>query len=242
MINIRATRIDQSFSLENGAMQNFLIVTLPDGSELRAPITDEQVEQLVKEVSGTNGAGVAHDMVGLGEEVVTPWNGKTPTYPDPPVQTIGAESPEQDEVNAQALFNQLQEEAEPEPTGELINWGALPNEMLTVTMKAAFRLLGAAPQMSYADVQQLSSNIADTFGEEDWAKVRASLAPAQAAPPKPPIGQVQWADGSPMVAGSKPARTVPKDAAGYPVVDNEVDPGEIVVTGSDSDEDGVSQL
>ena len=47
MINLRATRIDQTFSLKDGGVQNFLVVELPDGTELKAPINEEQTEQII---------------------------------------------------------------------------------------------------------------------------------------------------------------------------------------------------
>jgi hypothetical protein len=45
-----------------------------------------------------------------------------------------------------------------------------------------------------------------------------------------------------MMPGSVSGRTVPKDDMGYPIVEGEVDPGEVVGRGSETDEDGVGQL
>lgn len=243
MINLRGTRIDQSFSLESGESQNFLVVELPDGTELRAPIDDAQTEQIIRatvngENHGSNG-GVAQSS--FGGEINTA--GLQPA--DPAVQTIGGQSDEQDAANAQSLFDNISDGEPEEPSeGELINWGALPNSMLTVTMKTAFKLLNASAQMTYDDITQFSNNIAETFGPEDWAKVQEQISPkprAQKQQARPAIGQVAWADGTPMVAGGVPSRTVPMNDAGYPIVAGDVDPGE-VVAGGDTDEDGVGQL
>jgi hypothetical protein len=236
MINLRATRIDQSFSLEDGGSQNFLVVTLPDGTELKAPIDDDQTDRIIRaSMNGSNGASA---------EEAEP---DTFQYSEDggPVQTVGLASPEQDHANAQALFNEIAGETETEPEGELINWGALPNEMLTVTMKAAFRMLNTPSQLTFEDIQQLANSVAETFGPEEWAKVQEVTSGRAAAPQqpqqRPTVGQVQWADGNPMVSGSVPSRTVPTNDAGYPIVAGEIDPGE-VVAGGDTDEDGVGQL
>jgi hypothetical protein len=45
-----------------------------------------------------------------------------------------------------------------------------------------------------------------------------------------------------MMPGSVTGRTVPSDDFGYPIVEGEVDPGEVVGRGSEADEDGVGQV
>ena len=71
------------------------------------------------------------------------------------------------------------------------------------------------------------------------------LQPPQSRPqPQPPLQQVMWSDGSPMMPGQgKRARTVPANAAGFPIAqDGGVDPGEVVAGGEEGDEDGVAQF
>jgi len=64
--------------------------------------------------------------------------------------------------------------------------------------------------------------------------------PIHPKPVAPALGKVQWVEGS-IHVGVRPARTVSKDDRGYPVGVG-VDPGEVVGTGADTDEDGVGQL
>ena len=251
MINLRATRIDQTFSLEDGETQNFLVVQLPNGAEVKAPINDDQTDQIIK--ASMNGSEVGNEMSGALTDpdyisVVKTGPGvpivglQSPTSSQQDMQQVGVQSDEQDSANAQAMYDQLSGREE-SSEGELINWGALPNETLTVTMKAAFKMLGAQPQLTFEDIQQLANNVAENFGPEEWGKVQEQIAikpPAQQQA-RPPIAQVAWADGAPMVSGSVPSRTMPANEKGYPIVDGEVDPGE-VVSGGDTDEDGVGQL
>lgn len=236
MISIRAIRIDQHFNLSDGSVQNYLIVELPDGTELKAPLSEEQTEQVIR--ATVNGEEYNQPPAMRDRRHLEPQE----TEPSP-VQMVGEQSDEQDEVNAQALFDNLTQE--PATEDRLINWGQLSNETLTVMMKAAFKMLGAPPQMTFADVQKLANNIAEQFGPEDWSQVQQRLTTSKPKPaPRavPPINQVQWADGSPMVAGTKPARTIPKDDMGNPIIDGEIDPGEVVAGTGDIDEDGVSSL
>lgn len=234
MINLRAIRIDQSYSLEDGESQNFLVMEMPDGTELRTLINEDQTTQII--TASVNGNAPWSEKTVQGKGAIS-------TRGLQQVQTVGGQSDHQDASNAQALFEDLTSDDEGPSEGELINWGSLPNDVLTVTMKAAFKMLGAATQLKYEDIQQLANNVAESFGPEEWAKVQAQItsAPQAKSHARPPIGQVQWADGSPMVAGTVPSRTVPKDDAGYPIITGEIDPGE-VVAGGDTDEDGVGQL
>lgn len=67
--------------------------------------------------------------------------------------------------------------------------------------------------------------------------------PTAGLQPAPPVGQVQWADGSPMIPGTVRGRTVPANEKGYPILnDGTVDPGEVVGGGDDVDDDGVGQF
>ena len=240
MINLRATRIDQSFNLDDGGSQNFLVVQLPDGTELKAPIDDEQTDRIIR--ASMNGNGASQPAAVQTQDVWSPPREREEVAAEREAQwATGMQSSEQDHALAQTLFNEIAGETESE--GDLINWGVLPNDMLTVMMKAAFRMLGTPAQLTFEDTQQLATNVAETFSAEDWAKVRESVSSRPPAQPqqRPPIGQVQWADGNPMVSGSVPSRTVPTNDAGYPIVAGEIDPGE-VVAGGDTDEDGVGQL
>lgn len=242
MINLRASRIDQSFSLEDGGVQNFLIITLPDGTELKAPIDEDQTDKIINESVNGSSNGANGSAVQTHDAWPTPMERRE--VDESPVQTVGLQSPEQEQSDAQALFDSISGEEEAASEGDLINWNMLPETVLTVTMKTAFKLLSAESQMTFEDIQQLSNQVAENFGPNEWAQVQAQLAPKPRAQPqaRPAIGSVAWADGSPMVAGTVPSRTVPMNDAGYPITGNDVDPGEVVASGGDTDEDGVGQL
>ena len=52
-LQLQATRIDQSFSLEDGSSSDFLVLLLPDGTELRAPIEPELIPRIVHMMNGS---------------------------------------------------------------------------------------------------------------------------------------------------------------------------------------------
>jgi len=141
------------------------------------------------------------------------------------------------------------------PEAETVDWGKLSDEILSPAMKAAFLHLKIPSRLTPAQVRSIEEEVMGKFGDDEWEEVlgplAASMAPkaqvaAPAAPsppqPAPPLGQVQWADGAPMLANTRPSRTVPKTSMGYPIPQNgTIDPGEMV-GGEDPDEDGVGQL
>ena len=213
MITLEVINIDSSFSLEDGSIQDYIVFRLPDGSISRALTDVETTKKLI---------GIATN--GKGEE------------PLPSEAPIGIPMPVDVDIS-------VKEEGK-------IAWRLLSNDTLSSMMKAALNLLNVSDELTQTELQQLVEHIAENFSEEDWARVQESvLQEAQPAPlnspqrpaAAPPVNKVQWADGSPIVAGGAPARTVPADDMGYPVVPGEVDTGEIV-GGDDVDEDGTSQF
>lgn len=237
MINIIAKRIDQSFNLETMEHENYLVFELPNGTELTSLIDIETAEYVIK--LSANGS--------------MPSRVSVPTPPE--------------HVNVAIKDMPVKEPVSEEDTGvvqegqeAIYRWSELPDESLSRLMKTAFQLVGAPPEMTAADIQGLINSISEDFGEEEWESVKQAEAmqtdepamketPVMSRPnpqpkekPKPAVSQPTWHDGSPIMSGSRPPRTVPADEMGYPVVDNnDVDPGEIVA-GGDVDEDGVGQL
>jgi hypothetical protein len=175
---------------------------------------------------------------------------------------------EESEVQAPAATESVVPE-EPVPQEEPAYWGQLPDKVLPERFKAAMRSLDLPSLMLPSDIQRVVENIMAEFTEQDWLEVaeiekakqqnavpppQPSLAsgtaglatPPEVVPPPqpPPIGQVVWNDGSPVLpAQSRRARTVQKDEMGYPIVSNsDIDPGEVIGSGDDIDEDGIGQM
>jgi hypothetical protein len=126
--------------------------------------------------------------------------------------------------------------------------------------------------LSTTAIRNLLDQIAERFGDAEWAEVMAKYPdgpyddpmPVQQAQPvpqppqvvrgaglrppmpqaQPPLKQVQWSDGSPMMPGTanRGRVHVPVNEAGFPISANSIDPGEIVAGGEEGDEDGVAQF
>jgi len=242
MINVSVIGIDQRVVFgTKGQMQNFLVLRMPNGREVRAPIDIETTKELVTmDANGTNG-----EPQKLRSEH-TSWDAPAEAdmayaSPAPPAQVSTAGL----QPSSEQRPLQTAEEA------ETVEWAKLADEILSPAMKAAFMHLKMPARLTPASVRSIETEVMGKFGPEEWEEVLgpvlaqtmvpkvATPAPSRAAPP---IGQVQWADGAPMVGGGRPSRTVPKTSMGYPIPnDGTIDPGE-VVGGTDMDEDGVSQL
>lgn len=236
MITAHVTRIDQSLNLDTQKLENFLVFMLPDGTECRSPITDEVAKRVMR--LSRNGSSTLVDVTAKTAEDV-----ESATSPDvePYLPQEGEAEPPEEKGTEEPLYR----------------WEDLPDESLSRRTKTAMRLVGAPPEMTANDIRQVINNISEQFEDDDWDAVDSAMAmedPEPPAPPPPPaprpaaqapappLNQVQWADGAPIVSGTMPSRTVQADAKGNPIVDNnDVDPGE-VVAGGDTDEDGVGQL
>jgi hypothetical protein len=222
-MNLQPVAVEQRVDLTNGRVDNFLVMRLPNGKETRAPVDTETVQELIAEMTGDRTAN-----------------------PEPATAVATAE------VSAPA-----------EPEEEKIDWRLIPNNELPLLVKTALKELAVPDMLTPTMLNTMVQQLTERFGDEDWAHVREimeaeSKAPAQppveapapdpppvikAPPPAaPPVGQVQWADGSPIApSASAPMRTVPKDDKGYPIVGGLVDPG-AVVGGTGTDEDGVGSI
>jgi hypothetical protein len=115
-------------------------------------------------------------------------------------------------------------EATPEPDDN-VSWADLPEEHLSTRMKGILTNMGTAPVLPMSSLVTLVDQLT-----EDMLNAKA----AQQAQ----VGVVQ----RPSQLRVTRAKTVPKDAYGYPVVpgSNDRDPGEVAQ--ADTDEDGVPQL
>jgi hypothetical protein len=228
MIHASVTGVVQRMDFATGDIKNFAIVEFA-GQQKEFEIALEDFKQLVDHVAKGNGA-TKH---------------AKPNKDQPPAPKPAPEPPP------------------PAPAESVVNWTQLGNESLPPEFKAALHLMDVPQELLLADLQNLVSNITQEFKEEDWSEVRSYMAatqpvqqpapqPAPAPQPQPaqgspPVGlqppPVTWHDGSPVMPAITPARTVPKDEYGYPIVSNsDVDPGEIVASGDDVDEDGIGQM
>lgn len=258
MINVRVIAIDQRFvfGARGQQLQNFMVLELPGGGEVRAAIDEETVKHLMV-LDATSEVDRQEPFTNRPITGFSKVKGNGAQNPEPavaPPPTTGlrpAEPPQQ--FSSEAEFGGMG----PEPVGateaETIEWMLLPDSVLSPVMKAAFTKLEVEARLTPVQVRGIEREVNEKFGAEEWQEVLGpqwQLLLAQSQPqrapqaprPAPAVGVVTWADGSPMVSGSAPSRTIPKTDMGYPVLnDGTVDPGE-VVGGSDQDEDGVGQL
>jgi hypothetical protein len=154
---------------------------------------------------------------------------------------------------------------EAEADGGTVTWARLPSTVLPEATKAVLRALNVPATVPLANFRSLVDELHSRLSKEDWEEITGEpLAaepapvqqttrpplqpePAPAAPNKSPntaAGAVTWVDGTPILPGAgRPARTVPKDEWGYPIVPNAgVDPREHIGSSDCVDEDGVGQL
>lgn len=225
-------RVDQTMDLNGGGLTNFVVFRLEDGTECKAAVdldTMERVLQLSAQPQEEGPLGSTQE-----EQMAA----------------AQAHAAQQEARLQEELQRKIAEAHQPEPPAApvLIEWMKLPDNIISPMMKAAMVKLGLPAEMTEQSIIEATTQIAEGFTEDDW-KATLGVPPVQkAAPPavpglqRPPQPQVRFSDGTPIVGGGVPSRTVPKDDMGYPVVRNAgVDPGE-VVGGSDTDEDGVGQF
>lgn len=236
MNTLRAIRIDESQDLTGFAEKHtYLVLGTDAGHEVRIRIGDEDLQRVINAL-----AGGSLDPDAEAEEAQHPVRHPRvapESAPFVPPTPTPREVPPGDAPLTQ-------EEAENTP----IPWNELDDGVLSPVMKAAFFKLRAPMLLSPRAIMSLVDDITEKFTAQDWKDVVGPgmgevAQPAEPPPPQPRApSRAQWADGSPMMPGSVSGRTVPKDEMGYPVVEGEVDPGEIVGRGSEVDEDGVGQL
>jgi hypothetical protein len=239
-------RIDQTLDLNGGGITNFVVFRVGDELELRAAVDEDTMQRVLVLVGAKEEP----------EEEPVPERNPLPGWPTPEEAAAQQQAQLQAEMDARiAELQQAQKQAAaapPIPKTEpvLIEWMSLPDNIISPMMKAAMVRLGMPTEMSVDSLQQATEQIAEKFTEADWQATLGEPAIQKAGPRVPvvpglgraPQPKVTFSDGTPMVPGGTPARTVPKDDMGYPIVQGAgVDPGE-VVGGSDTDEDGVGQF
>jgi hypothetical protein len=144
----------------------------------------------------------------------------------------------------------------PQTDPAIVHWPSLPDHILAPKFKRALDALSVPHEVINTELQQLLNSMVEELTAEDWAQFEDPPAPTpeptpepapQAARPsglQPPTPAVVWNDGTPILPHqARPARTVLADEYGYPIVSNsDVDPGEVVGSGDDVDEDGIGQM
>jgi hypothetical protein len=201
MILVHCIRLEQSYDLTTGNAQTYLILGLPNGKEAKALIDEDTAADILSRPTSS-------------ETLAAPTK-EEPTFPaSAPISTAG-----------------LQPAAKaPEPVEQLVEWQSVSDEELSPVMKLALHKLGVPAQLPVGVLRQICSQIVDQFTPEDWQSVSPEVAPPVEAIPRPPapapppavprapLQQVTWATGQPIMAASRPPRTVPKDDKGYPIV------------------------
>lgn len=223
MINLRAIAVEQRVPLDDkdGERTSFLVIELPNGKEVRAVIDNATATALLS--LNANGSNGVHAPLSVETHP------QKESWPGPAsVSTMGLRPPQ----------------TQPAQDPDTVRWAELPDAELAPHMKAAFIKLEVGDWLTVPQIRAIEREINDKFGEEEWAELLGPM--ANVLRPKPaPVPRaapaVQWADGSPIVGGGVPSRTVPKTAMGYPITQGSVDIGELVA-GEDADEDGVGQL
>jgi hypothetical protein len=241
MIQANIIAVDQRFDFRTKTIRSYAVFEL-GGKEVRAEVESiDEVKTLIN--AGLDGVAPSPPPQ---EEAPPP--GVTPTP--------AGQEPQREET----LFTD-----QPQPDEVVVSWQQLPDEVVSPMMKSAMAALEVPPEIPASALQQLMGDIVETFSAEDWASLGYEL-PQQAPPPvqqtpppqpppqapvqpppqpaQPPVGQITWTDGSPIMPGvARRARTVQSDDFGYPIVSSsDVDPGEVVGSGDDIDEDGVGSM
>jgi len=248
MISVHIISIAQSVNLSSGQMDNILVLQLPDGTQCNAVVPEAVVDRVFQMAGGTPQPSASGEPAKFRPGPAS-WEEQPPPPPEPsPLEVPPAPST-----------------VDPDGPPPEFNWAELSDVDLPQHLKAALTYLHVPPVLTATALRNLIGQINERFGEEEWAEVMdqskaaAQPAPPQPAPtpplrtqglqrpqraPSPPVGKVQWSDGSPMLPGQQnKGRTVPANSAGWPIVnDGSVDPGELVGGGDDSDEDGVGQF
>lgn len=224
--------VDQRFDFNTKVVLSYAVFLI-NGKEVRAELHS------LEDVKALLGVGM--------EEAVLP-----------PEESPSAEPQVTSHVSAEV------EEVE-EGDNPLVRWEDVEEDLITPEMKRALKAVGAPEVMKLTALHQLINDIIERFNEDGqlWAlgnsppraappgpgppsprTVHQAPPPSVPVPPAAVVGQVVWANGRPILPGvGSRGRTVQKDDLGYPIVDNGgVDPGEIVGTGDDVDEDGVGQM
>jgi len=221
--------INQALILRDQKIETRLVLSLPNGRKISATVSDDDLKVLVE----------ARTEEQMAEQ------------PTEPVGTVAVAQGMVDEL-ADPEMEDLARASSPEVPGgsDLVVWASLPDDYLAPEMKQLLTELGAAPVMSVTDLVGLVNEISQAEGLMEQVPEPAAPQPLmthvpEGAPPYAPVqpqpSQAQSAIGRVVVQRSKPARTVPKDEYGYPIVPGmEQDPGEVAIP--DADEDGVGQM
>lgn len=217
-------RIDQSYPLERGDVQNFLVIQLPTGAVVRAEIDDEATTKVLEargvevEQPDGNGQSISALQASTGTQAFAIDQGFS----------VDASEPEQSQGVVEQVFR--------DPNDELVNWARLSPEQLSPLMKNTFKKLGVPDRLTARQIEELVNTIAEGMHAEEETQQ-----PTPAGKLQPPTVSVH--QNRRTTQNIPPIRTVRKDEMGNPIVPNSArvdsDPGEVV---GDVDEDGVDQL
>lgn len=248
MIGINVISIAQSVDLASGELSNILVLQLPDGTEVNAVVQEAVVDKVYALVNGAASPPAPPSPPQA-----------PPSAPPQEVPKTAAPAPQQGPEMAPMEVNwmELGEEYLPPHMKSALKSLNVPAVLSTTAIRNLLDQIGERfgeaewaevmakyPNGPYDDpmpVQQPQP----TPQPPQVVRGAGLQPPMQRAPQaQPPLKQVQWSDGSPMVPGaaSRGRVHVPVNEAGFPISANSVDPGEIVAGGEEGDEDGVAQF
>ncbi len=246
MIGINVISIAQSVDLASGELSNILVLQLPDGTEINAIVQEAVVDKVYGLVNGS--------------DAQPPLQAAPAPDPGRPQEVLkeAAPAPPQDaEQTMEVNWMQLDEQYLPPHLKSALRSLNVPEVLSTTAIRNLLNQISERfGEEEWAEVRAKYPNgpYDDPMPAQQPQPVPqppqvvrgAGLRPpAQQAPQaQPPLKQVQWSDGSPMMPGtaSRGQVHVPVNAAGFPISANTVDPGEIVAGGEEGDEDGVAQF
>ncbi len=256
-MRIAVTAITQNIDLRSGKQQSFLALELPSGRTLQVPVDEQTVVEVIKESKGA-GAPEAKAETSFRMDA-TPSVARlddATSYEEPMRETSQAPRNEDRGRSSAILWMQLPEEVlSTKYKAALVSINA-PETMSGEDLRNI--LAEIERQFSEEDWQRALLNVdfdlapdlgpgpdatsVQQLDAEPLMKVQAA-SPAPVVPVAPPINQISWSDGSPMIRASAPSiRTVPKDDMGNPIVDGPDVQSYLGPPGENSDEDGISSI
>lgn len=162
----------------------------------------------------------------------------------PTAQLIGSD----EEDVATDYDHQFTGEPEEPTDADPVAWASLPESFLPDKVKVAMRAFvvsgKALPAMlAIPQVVQMRDAILSEYTASDWEQLGVAPDEEVSAAAEPPLGAIQWDEGSTHAPIQRPQRKVNNvDSSGNPIVKSrvtEVDPGEVVDMG---DEDSTEQF
>lgn len=147
---VEITEIEQSFSLKDKQVTNYLVLSLANGKSLRVPV-DEEATQYIIEASLLNGNSTEPQANAAGSALISsePINAPSPL-------SVGPIEP------LSEIFSQPK-----------VKWAGLPDDQLSPFMKKLLLQSGTPLELSQEDLDSLVAKILEKMGKQAEAKATA---------------------------------------------------------------------